>query len=408
MSNMNQQRTYKFSTNNTAQVKTSFNQTNNNNQAQAQRAPSNSGNYSNYGNSYGTNRMPPPPSSYNQPAAASTNHHHMSNKDVVVIDNNDEDLLDISDTELIRASQVVESQLKFTNNVHHTTSNALNIFSQFNQNANECAVGLMGPPMSTGATIYSNFSNANNNQDASQVDDLRNELKQIKSENMAKDGEVKILRDKLKRLEQETQRMRTERVDLVKKLQQQQDEAKKSLQKQIEYKELENQFKSQEIVELTMKYKVLESTVKKNPNMLTQNQTYQSPQLSQAVGGGSNITKPKSTPTKRTVTGQNASLSDTENDNPFMEVKRPCPSTNKQQQSPSVQLKSTTSLSTSGQVVRSHAPLTSNTNAVNQINPQKSKLYITININFKSKTPFFTFNFTLRRFSSSFLEFFYQ
>jgi tRNA G37 N-methylase TrmD len=37
-------------------------------------------------------------------------------------------------------------------------------------------------------------------------------------------------------LEQETQRMRTERCDLIKKLQHQQEEAKKVLQQQIEFK----------------------------------------------------------------------------------------------------------------------------------------------------------------------------
>jgi hypothetical protein len=260
---------------------------------------------------------------------------------------NDEDMFDISDSELIKASQQVESQIKFTNNVHHTTSNAVNIFSQFN-NANDgygygygagCGGGggLMGPPLST--TIYSNSqynNNANTNKTTDpyvQLDEMKSELKQMKSENMQKDGEVKILRDKLKRLEQETQKMRTERVDLVKKLQQQQDDAKKSLQKQIEYKELENQFKSQEIVELTMKYKVLESTVKKNATAAA-NSGPLSSSSSSVASSMSNmaqqlITKPKNTPTKRAGSAQtltnngSSSLSDTENDNPFLEVKRP-------------------------------------------------------------------------------------
>ena len=69
----------------------------------------------------------------------------------------------------------------------------------------------------------------------------------------------------MKRLEQDMQKMRTERLDLIKKLQQQKDESDRALQKQIEFKEIENQFKTQELVELSMKYKILESTVKKNP-----------------------------------------------------------------------------------------------------------------------------------------------
>lgn len=144
----------------------------------------------------------------------------------------DEDLLDISDTELIRASQVVESQLKFTNNVHHTTNNAMNIFSQFSQASstntqyhrdadfamtyNQPAVSMqshhnyqtgnrgggggaggnnMGPPppsnfppssYSAGAHIsstnpsYADFSD----------DEVRGEVMRLKNENMQKDGEV--------------------------------------------------------------------------------------------------------------------------------------------------------------------------------------------------------------------------
>lgn len=184
--------------------------------------------------------------------------------------NNDDedDDLDISDSELIRASQAVESQLKFTNNVHHTTSNAMNIFSQFNSTTqpppilNSTSNNLMPPPSTT--TLY---SGGHNDIIFSQnSDDLQSQVKQLKTENMQKDGEVKILRDKLKRMEQDSQRMRVEREELFKKLQQQQDEAKRALQKQIDIKELENQLKSQEIVDLTMKYKVLESTVKRNPN----------------------------------------------------------------------------------------------------------------------------------------------
>ena len=205
-------------------------------------------------------------------------------------DTNDDDLIDISDTELIMASQEVESQLKFTNNVHHATSNALNIFSQIaSTNTNINNSNLMPAPTMTSMGLPVNFASNNQNNNSSHaynsafpgstlasnsnqvidqlylLDDLKSELKQVKTENMQKDGEVKILRDKLKRLEQDTQRMRTERVDLIKKLQTQKDEEKKGLQKQIEFKELENQFKNQEIVELTMKCKQLESNNKKNP-----------------------------------------------------------------------------------------------------------------------------------------------
>ncbi|RNA43988.1 ATR-interacting -like isoform X2 [Brachionus plicatilis] len=209
------------------------------------------------------------------------------------IDEKDDDFLDISDTELIRASQAVESQLKFTNNVHHATSNAITIFSQFTQNA---------------CDEKSNFPISNPNTHIKEMeDDLKHQLKQLRSTNMQKDGEVKILRDKLRRFEQEMQKMRTEKIDLIKKLQQQQDETKRSFQKQIEYKELENQFKSQEIVELTMKYKVLESSVKKNPNTVVLAST---PLVNQK------IQQSKSAPLKRSAQFTN----DIENENP--DIKR--------------------------------------------------------------------------------------
>lgn len=217
----------------------------------------------------------------NKPQNLPSNIKEEANEDAKI--DKDDDFLDISDTELIRASQAVESQLKFTNNVHHATSNAITIFSQFTQNVND------KPTM----------------DDREAEDGFRQEIRQLKSTNMQKDGEVKILRDKLKRLEQEMQKMRTEKIDLIKKLQQQQDETKRNFQKQIEYKELENQFKSQEIVELTMKYKVLESTVKKNPNTVI---------LAPNSLVNQKIQQAKSAPLKRSA----QCTSDTENESPDM------------------------------------------------------------------------------------------
>jgi len=196
------------------------------------------------------------------------------------INDYDEDLLDISDNELIRASQVVESQLKFTNNVHHTTSNALTIFSQFNNNSNNYNNNdtsiMMAPPsttfimggggMANSTTIYSNSQQQQytNIDPYTQLEDLRAELKQTKTDFISKDGEVKILREKLKRMEQDMQRMRTGNADTMKKLQVQQEESQKNLKKQIELKELENQLKTQEMIDITAKYKILETNLKKN------------------------------------------------------------------------------------------------------------------------------------------------
>lgn len=225
--------------------------------------------------------------SLNKPQNLASNIKEEANGDAKI--DKDDDFLDISDTELIRASQAVESQLKFTNNVHHATSNAITIFSQFTQSAND----------------KPNLANAHLDHREAE-DGLKQEIRQLKNTNMQKDGEVKILRDKLKRLEQEMQKMRTEKIDLIKKLQQQQDETKRNFQKQIEYKELENQFKSQEIVELTMKYKVLESSVKKNPNtvILAPSNSIVNQKIQQA----------KSAPLKRSA----QYTSDTENESPDM------------------------------------------------------------------------------------------
>ena len=175
---------------------------------------------------------------------------------------NDDDFLNISDTELIRASQAVESQLKFTNNIHHATSNALTIFSQF---SNEGLI--MAPPSTYGLGSTTVYSNSHGTDLCSQLEDQKLELKKFKNELMHKDGEVKILRDKLKRTEQELQRTRAEKTEMDKKLHIQQEDAKKTLKKQMELKELEHQLKSQEVVELTMKCKQLESSVKKTNQM---------------------------------------------------------------------------------------------------------------------------------------------
>lgn len=199
-------------------------------------------------------KPPPPPP---QPVA------------VVAVDDDD---IDISDTELIMASQEVESQLKFTNNVHHATSNTVNIFSQM------ASSSLMPAPTMTsmGASTQLNLtatatSTALASLSTNIVDELKNEIKQIRTDNMAKDGEVKILREKLKKMEQDSQRLRNERTEMLKKIKDKTEEEKKGLQKQIEFKELENQFKNQEIIDLTMKCKQLESNSKKNVNALNNN-----------------------------------------------------------------------------------------------------------------------------------------
>lgn len=186
---------------------------------------------------------------------------------------NDEDFLDISDTELIRASQAVESQMKFTNNVHPKTSNALNIFSQFTGDAapqsqfasmsqmQAPSMTIMGHP--TTVIGGSQFSPVDT---FSQLETTKCELKEVKDANMQKEGEVKILRDKLKKQDQEMQRVRNEKLELLKKLQTQQVEAKKHLEKQMEFKELESQFKCQELIEMQMKCKQLEAKLKKSQN----------------------------------------------------------------------------------------------------------------------------------------------
>ncbi len=183
------------------------------------------------------------------------------------VHDNDEDFLDISDTELIRASQIYESQPKFTNNVHHTTSNALNIFSQFTNDAPQQSQqhSQMPAPNMTITGRHTKPYNANTAQlnMYSQLEEAKDELKKFKSQNMQKEGEVKLLRDRLKKQEQEMQQVRNEKLELIKKLHQQEVSAKKHLEKQIEFKELENQFKSQELTDLAMKVKQLEARIKK-------------------------------------------------------------------------------------------------------------------------------------------------
>ena len=145
---------------------------------------------------------------YNQNVASKTNGAASSasaasayNKNMYNNNQIDEDFDDISDNDLIKASQEVESQLKFTNNVHHTTSNAINIFSQFSSsNAN-----LMPPPtmssMGVPTATYSNMGfNPNDSILLGVPDEVKNELNKVKTENKQKEGECRILRDRLKKL----------------------------------------------------------------------------------------------------------------------------------------------------------------------------------------------------------------
>jgi hypothetical protein len=252
-------------------------------------------------------------------------------EEIVIEDNDDDDddLLDISDNELIRASQVVESQLKFTNNVHQTTSNAMNIFSQMSNSQQQHQLynnknDLMGPPTQLPpGTMYSNSQMFNNNQH--DMDDFKLEINRLKTENMQKDGEVKILRDKLKRLENETNKMRTERIDLIKKLQQQQEESNRILQKQIEKKEAENQIKTNDLHELSSRYKILEAAVKKNPNMVV---------VSSSSSSNNNITSSnfkmgQNLPQKRNAPLPNSPPDDNDENDHQPEVKRPTLNSNR-------------------------------------------------------------------------------
>ena len=132
--------------------------------------------------------QPPPPlnlKSTSVPSAAAA----------AAANDDDDDAFDISDSELIRASQVVESQLKFTNNVHHTTSNAMNIFSQFNSTVVLPATqqqqqhNMHAAP--TSLYVSSGGGGGGGGLDPyALVEDLRGELKQVKTECMQKAGEV--------------------------------------------------------------------------------------------------------------------------------------------------------------------------------------------------------------------------
>ena len=80
---------------------------------------------------------------------------------------------------------------------------------------------------------------------------------------MQKEGEVKILRDNLKKKDQEIQRVRNEKIEMIRKLQQQQIDAQKNLDKQMELKDLDKEFKKQELTDLKMKLKQYEAKMKK-------------------------------------------------------------------------------------------------------------------------------------------------
>ena len=119
MSNVNQNR-YKFTLNNTT------NTINNNASKPAPSKPSYAASTTTTTGAYNKTTAATSSSS-SKPGSNAFNFAKPSPAVVVGVDDDD---IDISDTELIMASQEVESQLKFTNNVHHATSNTINIFSQ--------------------------------------------------------------------------------------------------------------------------------------------------------------------------------------------------------------------------------------------------------------------------------------
>ena len=141
---------------------------------------------------------------------------------------------DISDSELIKASQILESKF-------------------INTHASELS------------EIQNNNTKVNNNY-LSDVNSHEIDINKIKADNFQKAGEVKMLREKFKKVEIEMNKLRNEKIELTKKLSKQNDDTEKAFRKQIESKELEIKFKNQEIIEITMKYKSLEAKVKREGN----------------------------------------------------------------------------------------------------------------------------------------------
>ena len=138
----------------------------------------------------------------------------------------------ISDSELVRASQILESKFNHPN-VHELSE------------------------------IHNTINRASNHYMHS-VDVISFDVEKIKADNFQKTGEIKMLRDKFKKHEIEMSKLRNEKIELVKKLSKQNDETEKAFRKQIESKELEIKFKTQEVIEITMKYKALESKFRKD------------------------------------------------------------------------------------------------------------------------------------------------
>jgi hypothetical protein len=170
--------------------------------------------------------------------------------------NYDDDDDDISDSELIRASQMVESRyvnsaaISSTHNLNRTAATAAHNQSSF------------------ASQLYHN-PQLEHTLDGSDAHQLAQEIRALKSDNYQKDGEVKILRDRLKKSEFELTKLRNDKMELAKKFTLQSDETTKAYRKQLESKELEVQFKTQEILELTMKYKLLESKMRKSATTTT-------------------------------------------------------------------------------------------------------------------------------------------
>ncbi|XP_030829145.1 ATR-interacting protein isoform X1 [Strongylocentrotus purpuratus] len=101
---------------------------------------------------------------------------------------------------------------------------------------------------------------------AQELEKMKEELKNLKSERFSKDGEIQVLRQNLGRYKAEVSRLKIERVEHEEKLKREQTEMDKELTKEAESLKTQLQFKERELAEAQSTYRSLEQRLQMNNN----------------------------------------------------------------------------------------------------------------------------------------------
>nr|XP_054750963.1 ATR-interacting protein-like isoform X2 [Lytechinus pictus] len=104
---------------------------------------------------------------------------------------------------------------------------------------------------------------------AQELERMKEEAKNLKSERFSKDGEIQVLRQNLGKYKAEVSRLKIERVENEEKLKREQTENDKKLTKEAESLKTQLQFKERELAEAQNSFRSLEQRLQTNNNSIT-------------------------------------------------------------------------------------------------------------------------------------------